>query len=524
MTTQTRILIGSPVCQQPDVLRMFLFSLEKLSTSDMAVHYLFVDDNNDPASSRLLHHFAEKHSGQVEIIRSQEAPSTYSCNETTHIWTDELVWRVASFKNQLIERAKSGGYDGLFLLDSDLLLQPATLETLLASEKDIVSEVFWTSWTPDTLPVPQVWLTDQYTQYEINHRLESISADEQYLRKYAFYGKLRVPGLYEVGGLGACTLIRRKALESGVNYSRIHNVTFWGEDRHFCIRAVALGFSLFVDTHYPAFHLYRESDFAEATVWMKQIYGSAPLRIKKSPSLAVPAVPTSRPKITLSMVIHNEADKHLAHVLTKHREYIDEAVIIDDGSTDDSAEICHELLKGIPLHLVRNPTPQFTNEVALRKQQWKETISHQPEWIVNMDADEVFEDGFATGVHALLSRQHGDVCCFRLYDMWTESHYREDPYWRAHYVYRPFIVRYRPNLRYLWKEQPLHCGRFPGNIFELPSFLSYYRVKHLGWSSEKIRQEKYARYKLLDPTALYGWKEQYESILDAEPNLVPWRE
>lgn len=135
MTTQTRILIGSPVCQQPDVLRMFLFSLEKLSTSDMAVHYLFVDDNNDPASSRLLHHFAEKHSGQVEIIRSQEAPSTYSCNETTHIWTDELVWRVASFKNQLIERAKSGGYDGLFLLDSDLLLQPATLETLLASEK-----------------------------------------------------------------------------------------------------------------------------------------------------------------------------------------------------------------------------------------------------------------------------------------------------------------------------------------------------------------------------------------------------
>lgn len=521
MTRKQRILIGSPVCQKPDVLRMFLFSLEKLSTSTLAVQYMFIDDNTDPASSKLLHRFAEKHPGQVEIIRSQEPPSTYTCNETTHVWTDELVWRVAGFKDQLIARAKEDDYDGLFLLDSDLLLQPATLETLVASEKDIVSEIFWTSWTPDSLPVPQVWLTDQYTQYELKHRLETLTAEEQYLRKYAFYEKLRVPGLYEVGGLGACTLIRRKALLAGVNYSRIHNVTFWGEDRHFCIRAVALGFSLFADTHCPAFHLYRDSDFPEATVWMKQIYGSAPVRVKMSQTVARP-IP--RPKITLSMVIHNEADKHLAQVLKKHREYIDEAVIIDDGSTDDSVEICHELLKGIPLHLVSNSTPQFTNEVALRKQQWMETVSRNPEWIVNMDADEVFEDGFAAGVHALLSRQHGDVCCFRLYDMWSDSHYREDPYWRAHYVYRPLIIRYRPNHRYLWKEQPLHCGRFPSNIFELPSFLSHYRVKHLGWSSEKIRLEKYTRYKLLDPAALYGWKEQYESILDAEPNLVPWKE
>src|SRR5690606_16569030 len=38
------------------------------------------------------------------------------------------------------------------------------------------------------------------------------------------------------------------------------NISFWGEDRHFCIRAQALGFDLFVDTNYPAFHIYREDD------------------------------------------------------------------------------------------------------------------------------------------------------------------------------------------------------------------------------------------------------------------------
>jgi SRSO17 transposase len=55
-------------------------------------------------------------------------------------------------------------------------------------------------------------------------------------------------------------LISRTALEAGVNFSRISNLSFWGEDRHFCIRAAALGLQLFVDTHYPAYHIYRDSD------------------------------------------------------------------------------------------------------------------------------------------------------------------------------------------------------------------------------------------------------------------------
>lgn len=524
MEPKRRILIGSPVCQNPDVLRMFFFSLERLTRTTTTVDYLFIDDNTDPSSSRVLQSFAARHPERAQIIQAQKSADEYVRDETTHYWTDSLVWKVAGFKDQLIDYAKQHKYDGLFLVDSDLLLQPETLEVLLQSDKDIISEIFWTSWTPNSLPAPQVWLTDEYTQYE-RFRNEQLTPEEQYLRQYSFFGKLRVPGVYEVGGLGACTLIRKKALEAGVSFSRIKNLSFWGEDRHFCVRAQALGLSLFVDTHHPAFHLYRETDFPEATTWMRQIYGAAPVRTGAPRSSAILATSYSRPKITLSMVIHNEADKHLAYVLSKHREYIDEAVIIDDGSTDNSLEICQEMLRGIPLHLIQNQASQLVNnETALRKQQWEETISRKPEWILNMDADEVFEDGFSPNARALLASEKGDVCCFRLYDMWSDSHYREDSYWHAHGIYRPFLLRYRPNHRYTWKEQPLHCGRFPSNIFELPSFLSYFRVKHLGWSSEAIRQEKYARYKRLDPSAAYGWKEQYESILDPQPRLVPWRE
>lgn len=523
MNMKPRVLIGSPICQKPEILRMFFYSLEKLDSQMASIHYAFVDDNTHALSSKMLRAFTDRFPDRSVIFPGDTERQPYICDENTHYWNQDLIRKVAEYKNRIIDYAKRQHFDALFLIDSDLLLQPDTLEVLLNSQKDIVSEIFWTSWQPNALPAPQVWLSDQYTQYE-HAPNEQLSAQEKLVRQMAFYSKLRVPGLYEVGGLGACTLIRRSALDAGVDFCPIKNVSFWGEDRHFCIRAAALGFSLYVDTHRPAFHVYRESDYTEAANWMKKVYGAAPVRTV-TPSIPIKrASARERPKITLSMVVRNEADKYLIQALSKHREYIDEAVIINDGSTDHTVEICHELLKGIPLYITHNETSQFLNEVALRKQQWQETIRRNPEWILNMDADEVFEDGFSEGVRELLVRERGDVCCFRLYDMWSDTHYREDSYWRAHEVYRPFLLRYRPDHHYSWKEQPLHCGRFPNNIFELPSFLSRYRVKHLGWSSQEIRHEKYERYKRLDPSGLYGWKEQYESILDPQPRLITWSE
>ena len=53
------------------------------------------------------------------------------------------------------------------------------------------------------------------------------------------------------------TIKCNKALKLGVSFSIIDNISFWGEDRHFCIRAEALGLKLYVDTVYPAYHIYR---------------------------------------------------------------------------------------------------------------------------------------------------------------------------------------------------------------------------------------------------------------------------
>ena len=461
-----------------------------------------------------------------------------------------------------------------------------------------------------------------------------------------FINMLRKPGTYEVGGLGACTLISRDSLLKGVNFNRVHNVSFWGEDRHFCIRAAVLEIPLHVDTYYPAYHIYRPSDLAGVEEYKQNCikrdteilgnsivdvivkgiegYGAHSYNeeinmewkkyfteeegnrleeklIKKKSNLLenktinniqvlesqltfynentkviskvkfnekgyknlysfydefegtlevildennnwlinkfevenkvvldfIPLIRKAKEKdnkLTLSMAVKNEGNRYLEKVLKSSREFIDNAVIIDDGSTDNTIGVCKEILKDIPLTIVENKSSKFSNEVELRTQQWYETIATNPDWILFLDADEMFEDKFKDNVKSMINNREVDCYIFRLYDFWNEEYYRSDNLWYAHNTYRPFMIRYQKNFKYTFKETAQHCGRMPENVMHLPYGKSELRVKHFGWAKQEDRITKYARYMLLDPEGKTGSLDQYKSILDTNPILVKWNE
>ncbi len=505
-----RVLVGSPVYQKPEILAAFLKSLKSLNRISISIDYMFVDDNVDENASQMLTRFA-RDAAKVIIVPGQE-PGMYMCNDDSHHWDDDLMLKVANYKNRIIHYALENDYDYLFLVDSDLILHPNLIEHLKNANEDIVSEIFWSQWHIDQPFEPNVWLFDEYDL--VPKKLgEKLSEKEREIRQIKFLNQLRIPGLYKVGGLGACTLISKNALLAGVSFKPIKNLTIHGEDRFFCIRAAVLGIDLFVDTHYPAYHIYREQDLDGVQAYVKD--NEADLawvrRYKKRGN-----------KITLSMIVKNEAGRYLQQLLQSLMGHIDAAVIIDDGSSDNTVNMCREILKGIPVHIIQNDKSMFASEVELRKRQWRETIKTNPDWILNLDADEMLEDDFWDEAQKLINKQNYDLYCFRLYDMWNETHYREDKYWHAHNIYRPFLMRYQPDFNYVWHETPQHCGRFPVNIFSFPQYASEFRVKHFGWATPEDRVEKYKRYQFLDPDAIYGIREQYDSILDTNPNLIKW--
>jgi len=256
-----RVLIGSPIHQKPAILSHFLDSLNRLHKRTLLVDYYFINDNVIEESSNLLKDFALHNN--VIIEDSKKTSEVYKCDEVTHYWSVSLAWKVADFKNIIIKYARENNYDYVFLLDSDLVLNPRTLvhlinQELISTNRDLISNIFWTKFTPHENDLPQVWMFDEYNSSP-QIRDEIVSRELAHERLSEFCNQLKQPGIYKVGGLGACTLFNRRALETGLEYTPLKNLMFNGEDRHFCMCASALDLGMYVDTHYPAYHIYRES-------------------------------------------------------------------------------------------------------------------------------------------------------------------------------------------------------------------------------------------------------------------------
>lgn len=260
-----QILIASAVNKHERILAEFLRSLEMLDIDGCDVSYCFVDDNDDPAASLLLHGFVERNPGAC-LLHIEGLYKNMGWERNDHTWSVKKTDKIAQIKNELLEYCLNGPWSHIFIVDADIVLHPETLQNLLSSDKDIVSCIFWTKWKDASQSMPQVWQKDFYTLYD-DHMTRTLTPEQKRTETSAFLDKLRVPGVYRVGGLGACTLINRRVLEAGVNYSPLYNISFWREERSFCIRAVAHGFELFVNTVYPAFHIYRMEDLERLPQW-----------------------------------------------------------------------------------------------------------------------------------------------------------------------------------------------------------------------------------------------------------------
>lgn len=239
-----KILICAPVHEKEHIFIEYLKSLRSLEIpKDHEVTKMFILHNCEH-----LGRHVNKDLNEIYQVLNDKV--NYVKDDRTHQWQDENFKTVVKIKNYLINAMLSNGFDYIFYVDSDLILHSKTLTQLLSTDKDMVSNIFWTNWDKDNAKqgeLPNCWMYNDY----------GFSADD--LKTW------KSKGTYKVGMTGACTLIKRKVLENPVvNWNPVYNVPFtlW-EDRAFCIRVACLGFEIWTDTHYPALHLYREELYKE---------------------------------------------------------------------------------------------------------------------------------------------------------------------------------------------------------------------------------------------------------------------
>ena len=221
-----KVLIAAPLRQDPKIFREYQKGLDRLIIPEgvKADRYFVVNDCPEVIPEIRDAEWTEVNSESVMMYQN-------------HVWTGELVNKMSVYRNMTIRKALEGGYDYLFSVDTDLVLEEHTLAQLIEDDKDCVAGLFWTNgWS-------NAWM---YDQVEGNNLPE-----------------WQTPGLYQVGGTGALFLIKRKVLEAGVDYTPIPNLrkAVFGEDRHFCIRAVCNGFEIWADNRCQPVHLYRNKHY-----------------------------------------------------------------------------------------------------------------------------------------------------------------------------------------------------------------------------------------------------------------------
>lgn len=240
-----KILITAPVHQNEDIFKEYLWSLDRLIIpKDVKIRRFFYLHNCENLKKFL-------NNDEYVILNDN---SIFHVTEKTHIWKNENFSIVAKMRTMALEKAREEHYDYVFSVDSDVLLNPLTLSLLLSDCKDIVGNIYWTDFNGKGMLLPNCY--DQE-----NCQFDNLQGG---------LDRLKIMGVYDVGVVGACTLIGKRIIENPfINYFPIKNIssTKW-EDQAFITRARCLinDISVCIDTRYPARHLYRQSEYE---LWMK---------------------------------------------------------------------------------------------------------------------------------------------------------------------------------------------------------------------------------------------------------------
>ena len=220
------------------ILEAYLDGLLESYDEGLDISYRFALHAPLGYEERMIHEYLPN--ATIVTIETETPPveRTVEC----HHWTPEAVKVVATAKDELLYSALRNEADYIFFVDSDTVIQPETIQHLVSLQKPVCAEVLWTRWRMHLEPRPNAWDSDGY----------KIAAST--------IAQLHHPGTYRAWMVGGCVMIKRFAIEKGVKYGALKTLSLWGEDRHFSIRAEALGIDMWIDTCYPAFHIYRDWD------------------------------------------------------------------------------------------------------------------------------------------------------------------------------------------------------------------------------------------------------------------------
>lgn len=547
------IVIGSSIRTTPAVLSEFLLALSILDMGQHTIEWQFIDDNIDPCSSILLKAFMEERSGIVHTHPQKTPPQT--------IYFDPAV--LNAHRQFLLRAAHKAGHP-ILIINCHFLLHPHALHMITDGgnctlKSRLPMRILFPTIPDEQLPEPGIWapppqyppqktttesrallfcISAKYDQYKgwndwcnsfepdtLRYNAVQLSKSFARLSSYFYLDHLEplYPNLHTILAKSLrdrFTKTRSKNTPLSITTAFPFGLTLQDSTSSLHLHMLHIGINAQQRVQYVTHNILHTSQNPNGLHIERVQAPQKPTHTSRVPLHYHPS--KARPRLVASLIIRNESSFFLENILTHLCAFVDAFVIIDDDSSDHSADLCRKILKDKPLTLVELKSSLFSREHLLRRYQWELTQAQNPEWILCLDADEFFEDAWHAHLPPILKQKQYHVVGFRKYDMWDDTHYRDDELWNAHKAVWPHLVRNLPQIDSTFQQTHQHCGRIPVAYDHLPMLQSVLRIKHYGSATPTIREKKFRRYALLDPQGLFGNLAQYSSLMDPSPNLIEW--
>jgi glycosyltransferase involved in cell wall biosynthesis len=230
------------------------------------------------------------------------------------------------------------------------------------------------------------------------------------------------------------------------------------------------------------------------------------------------------PKLIVASMVRNEADRFLRSAISVWQEFADDILILNDGSTDDTKEICEDL--GTYVVDAEMDENAWGKEALTRAKLFNVALERATarDYILFLDADMVP----ARNPRSLMDTDV-DAVGFVLYDLWANTdgrlYYRNDAFWQGHLVPRVWMIRKPeiPERGWSWNDRGIHCGHLPLNLStpRIAAAPLQYGLLHYAYLTPSLRAQKSSEYLSVRSQLTTFEVAHAASILDPTPQVSP---
>ncbi len=217
-------MLGCPVLRNRSwILDKYLQGIYNLNYPKDQIHLAFVL-NGTPTddTGTKLYEFAQKFTNEYKKISILNVRNNNIDSRGKRNYN-----KFANMRNLFIQMRNKDD-EQIFSVDSDIILDPETLNILGSHQKDIVSAL----------------VQNGKTQFLSHYNIMNKRSDGR------FYHIHELDGLMDVDLTGACILINKYVLDDNVIYGNHPQ----GEDAYFCELAKKMGYKMYCDTNHEVEH------------------------------------------------------------------------------------------------------------------------------------------------------------------------------------------------------------------------------------------------------------------------------